>query len=123
MLTFLKAQAASILGSLADFFIAILLVEIFHCWYITGNLIGNICGAMAQFILCRNWAFNADKTKTGEQAIKFIFVWVGNFLLSAAGVYFFTHYLHINYIVSKIITSVLLGMSYNYFLQKRFVFV
>ena len=123
MLTFLKAQAASILGSLADFFIAILLVEIFHCWYITGNLIGNICGAMAQFILCRNWAFNADKTKTAEQVIKFILVWIGNLLLSAAGVYFFTHYLHINYIVSKIITSVLLGMSYNYFLQKRFVFV
>jgi putative flippase GtrA len=123
MLTFIKAQAASILGSIADFFVAIILVEIFHCWYITANLIGNICGAIAQFILCRNWAFNADRRKTPQQIIKYILVWIGNLLLSAAGVYFFTHYLHIDFIISKTITSVLLGVSYNYLLQKKFVFV
>lgn len=122
MLTFIKAQAASILGSVADFFVAIVLVEAFHCWYILGNLVGNICGAMAQFILCRNWAFNAGKGKTSSQIIKFILVWAGSLLLSAAGVYFFTHFLQINYIISKTITSVLLGVSYNYFLQKKFVF-
>lgn len=123
MFTFIKAQAASILGSIADFLIAIILVEIFHCWYIIGNLIGNVCGAIAQFILCRNWAFNADRSKTSSQVIKYILVWAGNLLFSAAGVYFFTHYLRINYIISKIIISVLLGVSYNYFLQKKFVFV
>lgn len=122
MLTFIKAQAASILGSVADFLVTIFLVETFHCWYILGNLIGNIIGATAQFILCRNWAFDADRKKTSTQAIKFILVWMGNLLLSAAGVYFFTHYLHINYLISKTITSVMLGVSYNYFLQKKFVF-
>jgi|ERR1035438_8056928 putative flippase GtrA len=122
MFTFIKAQAASILGSIADFLVTIFLVEIFHCWYILGNLIGNISGAIAQFILCRNWAFRADRRKTSTQVIRFILVWIGNLLLSASGVYFFTHYLNINYIISKTITSVLLGVSYNYFLQKKFVF-
>ena len=122
MLTFVKAQAASILGSIADFLVAIVLVEVFHCWYIIANLIGNICGAIAQFILCRDWAFDADKRKTSSQVMKFVLVWIGNLLLSAAGVYFFKHYLHINYIISKTITSIMLGVSYNYFMQKKFVF-
>ena len=122
MITFLKVQAASIIGSLADFLTTIVLVEIFHCWYITGNFIGNILGGITQFILCRNWAFKAGEGKIPAQAIRFIIMWIGNLVLSAGGVYFFTHYIEINYIISKTITSVLLGVSYNYLMQKKFVF-
>jgi putative flippase GtrA len=122
MLTFIKAQAASIVGSLADFFITIVLTEFFHCWYITGNAAGNITGAIIQFILCRNWAFNATDGKTSYQLIKFVLVWVGNILLSAAGVYLLTNYFKLHYLVSKVIISALLGLTYNYFLQKKFVF-
>jgi putative flippase GtrA len=49
-------------------------------------------------------------------------VYAGDLLLSAAGVYFFTNSLDMHYIVSKLITSVTLGLSYNYLLQKQFVF-
>jgi len=122
MITFIKAQAAAILGSLADFLTTIILVEFFHCWYIVANLVGNICGGTAQFLLSRNWAFKAAEGRMPVQIIKFILVFAGNLLLSAIAVYFFTHYLHINYIISKTISSVLLGISYNYILQKKFVF-
>ena len=122
MLVFLKAQAAAILGSLVDFLITIVLVEVFHAWYVAGNLAGNIAGATMQFFLCRNWAFNAAERKMETQIFKFIIVWLGNFALSAAGIYFFTHGLKINYIISKTIVSVILGVSYNYILQKKFVF-
>ena len=122
MLTFIKVQAASILGSLADFFITIVLTEYLHCWYITGNMAGNITGAIIQFILCRNWAFNATNDKATPQLVKFVLVWVGNILLSAGGVYLLTNYLGLHYIVSKLIISASLGLTYNYFLQKKFVF-
>ncbi len=122
MITFIKVQAASILGSMADYLITIILVEIFHCWYLYANLTGNICGGSLQFILSRNWVFQADKGKTGNQAFKFILFFAGNILLSAAGVYFFTRFLGINYIISKTLTSVLLGISYNYLMLKKFVF-
>ncbi len=122
MITFFRVQAASILGSLADYLTTIILVELFHCWYLVANLAGNICGGSLQFILSRNWVFHADKSKTGIQTIKFIFFFAGNIFLSAAGIYFFTHYLRINYIISKTLTSVLLGISYNYIMLKKFVF-
>ena len=122
MITFFKVQAASILGSLADYLTTIILVEIFNCWYLIANFAGNIIGGTAQFFLCRNWAFGGGNNSMQVQIMKFILVFAGNLLLSAAGVYLFTHYLRVNYLISKTITSVLLGLSYNYFMQKKFVF-
>jgi putative flippase GtrA len=122
MITFLKTQAASIIGSIADFLVTIVLVELFHCWYLAGNLAGNVCGATTQFILCRDWVFARTDGRLNLQMIKFIGVWVGNLLLSAAGVYLLTHFAGFNYIVSKLIASAILGVSYNYLLLKKFVF-
>jgi putative flippase GtrA len=122
MVTFIKAQAASILGSIADYAVTIFLVELLHCWYLVANLAGNIIGGSAQFLLCRNWVFRVSGNKMRSQALKFILVFVGNLILSAAGVYSLTHYLRVNYIISKTMTSILLGVSYNYIMQKQFVF-
>jgi putative flippase GtrA len=122
MRTFLKVQAASILGSVADYLTTIILVEIFNSWYLIANFIGNVFGGTAQFLLCRNWAFGGGNRNIQIQIMKFMFVFAGNLLLSAAGIYIFTHYVRINYLISKTITSVLLGVSYNYFMQKKFVF-
>jgi putative flippase GtrA len=122
MMTFIKAQASSILGSLADFLTTIVLVQLLHSYYLIGNLAGNIVGAIIQFTLSRSWAFNAGEGKLSGHILKYILVWIGNLILSAAGVYFFTHYLKINYIISKTIVSIFLGVTYNYFFQKRFVF-
>jgi len=123
VITFFKTQLASIAGSAIDFFITILLVEVFHCWYIIGNLCGNVCGACTQFMFCRNWVFSKGDDKMFFQVIKFIAVWLGNLLLSATGVYLLTHFAGLNYIISKTITSVILGVSYNYLLLKKFVFI
>ncbi len=122
MRTYVKAQAASIVGSLADFLVSIFLFEIAHSRYILANISGNICGAVVQFILARNWAFDAGKGSISNQAIKYILFWIGNILLQTAGVYFFKHFLGVGYILSKTITSVLVGLTYNYFVQKKFVF-
>jgi putative flippase GtrA len=118
----MKTQVASILGSLFDYLVTIILVEVFGCWYLIANIVGNICGSSVQFFLCRIWAFNAGKGKIRMQAMKFILVFIGNLILSGVGIYIFTHYLRINYIISKTLTSILLGVSYNYFMQKKFVF-
>jgi putative flippase GtrA len=122
MRVFIKVQVASILGSIADYTATILLTEIFHCWYLVSNLSGNTLGGIAQFNLCRLWAFKDVQGKMPILATRFILVFAGNLILSAAAVYLLTHFLKFNYIVSKTITSILLGISYNYYMQKKFVF-
>ena len=123
MLTYIKAQAASVVGSIADFAVSLLLVHVFHCWYILANISGNICGAVVQFILSRNWAFSATKQSVSYQVIKYLLFWAGNILLQTGGVYFLKDFIGLSYILSKIITSVSIGLTYNYFVQRKFVFV
>jgi putative flippase GtrA len=122
MVTYLKAQASSVIGSIMDFLATIFFVEVLHCWYVAGNLAGNVVGAAVQFIISRSWAFQAGGENVSGQIVKYLLVWIGNLGLSAAGIYFFTHYIKLNYIVSKTITSVSLGLTYNFFMQKKFVF-
>ncbi|MBS1597372.1 MAG: GtrA family protein [Bacteroidetes bacterium] len=128
MITFLKVQAASIIGSLTYFLGTFLSVGIFHSPHGVGVLIGNIVGGITQFVLCRNWVFKTTDGKIFQRIVKFILVWIGNLVLSELGVYFFTHYTNftqdteMNYKISVVLTSVLLGASYNYLMQKKFVF-
>ncbi len=123
MRAFIRVQVASILGSAADYAATILLTENFHCPYLISNFLGNILGGTAQFNLCRHWAFKNTEGKMPVQATRFILAFAGNLALSAAGVYGMTHFLGFNYILSKTFTSILLGVTYNYYVQKKYVFV
>ncbi len=122
MHTFIKTQVTLIPGSLGDFLTTILLVEVFHCWYIASNAAGNIAGALAQFILSRNWAFNAQAGKMQGQVIKFIIMWIGSIIISSLAIYLLTSYFNIHYLLCKLTVSILPGTSYTYFCSKKFVF-
>jgi putative flippase GtrA len=119
---FIKTQIALILGSIGDYLTTILLVEVFHCWFVTATISGNIVGAIAQFILSRTWVFHAEKDQLSKQVLKFILIWAGNIALSAESVYLLNHYLGVHYLLAKLIVSVVMGVSYTYLLSKMFVF-
>jgi len=122
MLTFLKAQAASILATFIDFLVTLILVEVFHCWYVFGNMTGTVAGGITHFLLGRVWVFDARDKKKSMQAAKYVLVWMGYILLHSSLVFLITHFIKTNYIVSKVCVSVLLGIGYNYQLHKKFVF-
>jgi len=122
VITYLKAQATAIIASSIDFLIYTLFVEAFNATYVPANLAGNICGAIMNFFLARTWAFDAENGKVSSQIFRYIIVWIGFLLLSAGGIYFLTHFTKLNHFLAKTITSIFLGLTYNYFMQKLFVF-
>ncbi len=122
MSTFIKAQASSIIATLFDFLTTIVCKEFFYFWYVIASLLGTIVGGTTNFVLGRNWVFNRKEKKMPRQIVKYLIIWNGNLLLSTLGVFIVTHYLGLSYIISKIIVSVIVGISYNYLLQKKFVF-
>ncbi|MBS1915623.1 MAG: GtrA family protein [Bacteroidetes bacterium] len=127
MVTFFKAQAASITATVVDFLATIILVEVFHCWYLLGSIIGTVAGGITHFMLSRNWVFNAKDGKVHWQAVKYILVWIVYLLLTTGGVYIVTTYVFndygkLNYVLSKITVAVIMSVCYNYVLHKKFVF-
>ncbi|GAA0538772.1 GtrA family protein [Chitinophaga japonensis] len=122
MATFIKAQAASLAATCFDFLTTIVLVNVFGWWYLAGSITGTIAGGVLNFMMGRLWAFNAGDRRIEWQFIKYVLVWVGNLLLNAAGVFMITQYIGLSYVISKILTAVVVGIGYNYVLQKKFVF-
>lgn len=124
MRVFIKAQAASLTASAVDFLITTVLVKSVGVYYMAATVLGTISGGIVNFIIGRHWVFEGRNKAVKAQSIRYLFVWCGNLLLNAAGVFLFTQYVFgVKYIIlSKIIVSVLVGFFYNYFLQKRFVF-
>ena len=119
---FLKAQAASAAGTALDFLVTIVCVEVFHSWYLLGTALGNAAGGLTNFYLGRYLVFKVPEQRARAQGVRYFLVWLGSMLLNAAGVYLFTQLLHLNYVYSKVVVSLLVGFGFNYFLQLHFVF-
>lgn len=121
--TFLKAQASSLSASFVDYTTMLLLVEVGAMWDIPASIIGTIAGGITNFFIGRFWVFEASEKAVKGQAFKYAMVWCGNFLLNAWGFYLMRRFAtDIDYRISKILVSITIGFSYNYFLQKRFVY-
>jgi putative flippase GtrA len=122
MITFLKANVASIVASALDYVIFFLLVHFGWMEVAAATVTGMICGGVLNFAMGRTWVFGARDQGTARQVARYILVWVGNIVLTTAGVYVLVKGLDVHYMVAKVGVSVLMGVSYNYILQKRFVF-
>ncbi len=119
---FLKAQASSLIASLVDFSSTVLLAELLSWPKVAAGITGTIIGGMVNFMLGRYWVFNVSEKKIPVQAARYLLVWSGNFLLNTSGLAIMIYLFNANYIFSKIFVSLLVGFTYNYFLQKKFVF-
>lgn len=122
MFTFLRAQAASLVASGVDFMMTILAVELAGLWYVTGTVVGTVSGGVTHFSLGRTWVFQASDKTIPTQFLKYFMVWNGSLVLNASGVYVVTQYGGVNYIYSKVLVSLFVGFSYNYIIQKKYVF-
>jgi len=123
MATFVKAQVASLSASIIDFLTTLVCTQVFHFWYVVGSVVGTTVGGVVNFMMGRNWVFGSKEKNINIQILKYVLVWSGNLLLTTGGVFLVTHYLHVNYILSKIIVSGTVGTGYNFLMQKKFVFI
>lgn len=120
--TFIKAQASSIISTFFDFLTTVVCKEIFGIWYVAASFAGTFIGGATNFALGRRWVFDGRDKKMHAQIVKYIITWGGNMVLTTSGVFIVTHYFGISYFISKIIVAVIVGICYNYMLQKKFVF-
>ncbi|MGI4833471.1 MAG: GtrA family protein [Janthinobacterium lividum] len=118
----LKGQAAAAASTALDFLTTIICVEVFHSWYLLATALGNAAGGITNFYLGRHLVFEASRQQARPQGVRYFLVWLGSLLLNAGGVYLCTQLLHANYLYSKALVALVVGLGFNYTLQLHFVF-
>jgi putative flippase GtrA len=122
MRTFFKIQATSLMASCIDFLTTILCVRLWNVWYLSASVTGAVGGGLVSFIVSKNWTFAESRQPVASQFSRFVLVWLGNMGANATGLFITTHFLGVQYLVAKTAVSILVGVTYNYFLQKDFIF-
>lgn len=137
---FLRAQLSSQLASLSDFLITIVLAKVFSLYYVYATFMGSVCGGIINCIINYRWTFKSFGVKKKYVALKYLMVWCGSILLNTAGTYSLTELLTLLlkkspgitevfghmfddvFIVSKLIVSLVVGLVWNYNMQRVFVY-
>lgn len=119
---FFSAQVAAFLGTAVDFLTVIFFTEIIGLWYIYSNVIGAALGAITNFLLGRYWVFDSKEKKIHHQAFRYFLVATGSMILNTLGLWFLTEFTALYYVTAKVIVAVLIAFTFNFFLQKNFVF-
>ena len=119
---FAFAQVAAFAGTVVDFLLVIFLTEVVGIWYVASNALGATGGAITNFVLGRYWVFSAAQKKMFTQAFRYFLVAAGSMMLNTLGVYLLTEFTVLHYLASKIIVAIFIAFTFNFFLQKNFVF-
>ncbi len=117
-----RSQVSSIVASALDFGVYFGATELLGVWYVFSAGLGAFCGAVTNFLLNRNWSFEADGARWKPQALRYALVSSGSLGLNMLGVFVFTDLLGLQYGASKVVTSLAVGLFFNFPLHRRYVF-
>jgi len=119
---FLRYNVVSLVATSVDFVVLIGLTEMAHLWYLFSASAGALSGGITGFIFERSWVFKRKEVKLTTQSTKYLLIWVISIVLNTGGLYLMTELSGYQYIISKIIVSVLVGVGFNYLMHKYYIF-
>ncbi len=120
--TLLKYNIVSVIATFVDYSLFLILSKAIHVWYLLASLIGLVMGGITAFILQRNWTFKKKDDILSKQAIRYLLVWTASIVLNTSGLYLTVEFAGIQSIVAKVIVSIIVGIGFNFLMNKHFVF-
>jgi putative flippase GtrA len=122
MREFLRHQVTAIAATVVDYAVMILLVSLVGLGAVQGTVIGAACGGFTSFSLGRRWTFRQTEESAGAQALRYVVVSAASLLLNGVGEWLFSSVLGVQYVIARVITSLLVSIGWNYPLQRAYVF-
>ena len=122
MRMFFRANIASLSASFCDYMVTISLVQILFADKLLAGVAGTLFGGIVNFYISRYWVFKAHDIAVSRQGKRYLITWMGNLVLNTCGLYLLISLLEVQYIIAKVVTSLVVAIAYNYPVQKRYVF-
>lgn len=121
--SFSRYTVSAGMATFSDFLVLLIGKEYFGLDPVTATFIGACCGATVAFFLGRNWTFLNKEGRMTVQGARFVLVVIGSILLNTFGEYLFTEVWIVgHYMVARVITAMIVGLCYNFPMQRYFVF-
>ena len=118
----MRHHAASIAATAADYLTMIFGVEVVHLTPVVATPFGALAGAVTNFSLGRRFTYKRTDVPARGQAWRYALVSGASLGLNTAGVYLFHDLAHIEYLLARVIASVIVSNAWNYPMQRYFVF-
>ena len=118
----MRHHAASVAATVVDYLVMVLGVEVLHLRPVAATPIGAFCGAVTNFTLGRRFTYQRTDVPAAGQAWRYAIVSGASLGLNTAGMYLFHDVVHIEYLLARVITSVIVSNAWNYPMQRFFVF-
>jgi putative flippase GtrA len=117
-----RHHAAALTAAAVDYLLLILGVEVLHLWPVAATPFSAFAGAVINFKLGRQFTYQRMEVPARRQAWRYAIVSGASLGLNTAGEYLFHDLLHIEYLLARVITSVIVSNAWNYPMQRYFVF-
>jgi len=120
--SFFRSQASSFAATVTDFAVYLSLFKGFGLYYGLSSGIGSAFGAVVSFYLGRHWAFKRKDGRLTGQAIRYGLTSFASVTLNTSGMIWVTENLNIAPDYSKVIVALIIGVFFNFFMFRYFVY-
>jgi putative flippase GtrA len=118
----MRHNSASLIAAAVDYLVMILCVELGGLGPVAATPIGAFSGAVVNFTLGRWFTYKTTEVSAPRQALRYTLVSAGSLGLNTAGEYLFHRVLGLEYVLARVISSVIVSNAWNFPLQRYFVF-
>jgi putative flippase GtrA len=117
-----RHHTASLISTAVDFIVMVACVELLAVRSVPATIVGALCGAVTNFTLGRRFIYPGAERPVAPAAWRYVLVSAVGLALNALGEHLLNNVLGVQYLLARLITSVLVSNGWNYPLQRFFVF-
>ncbi len=125
---FYRAQLSALVATGVDYAVTAALFQLGGVDYVWSSLLGAVAGGVLNCVVNYHWTFSDTEASKRTVAMRYMVVWSGSIALNAWGVAVVARWLSSAQVVlttlmtAKVIVTVLVGLAWNYVMQKRWVY-
>ncbi len=118
---FIRFVVSGTTATLVDISLLYIITEYIGLWYLLSSIFSFLAGSITHFTISRHWVFNNRQKTFWRQYKSFFIIHLGGLAINTTGLYLLVQFLHIYYLLAKLMV-VVLGVGWTFTANKKITF-